>query len=197
MQEEENSIKNDYLLTNMTANVNVEEVRVKKLSLDEAEGRTKLFNLTLGQILRENNVNSSKADKKGVSKDITKEDSIFTEEQIMIQNESYIDSQEKKLDSYNGRRNADLSGSLLLIADRLLTISTAVYKTSDSKAKKLANGIMSEDKIIYWGKEEEAILRSNDWNLIGGIWQFNEDNIVSTDVSSLKGIYDASIPQEE
>ena len=40
-------------------------------------------------------------------------------------------------------------------------------------------------------------MRSNECNLIGGIWQFNENNIVSTDVSSLKGIYDASIPQEE
>ena len=29
MQEEENSIKNDYLPKNMTANVNVEEVRVQ------------------------------------------------------------------------------------------------------------------------------------------------------------------------
>ena len=56
----------------MTDNVNVEEVRVQKLSLDESWGRTKLFNLTLSQMLRENDVNSSKADKKGVSKDITK-----------------------------------------------------------------------------------------------------------------------------
>ena len=47
MQEEYNSIKNDYLPTNMTANVNVEKVRVQKLSIDEAEGGTKLFNLTL------------------------------------------------------------------------------------------------------------------------------------------------------
>ena len=47
---------------------------------------------------------------------------------------------------------------------------------------------MSEDKITAWGKEEEAILRSNEWNLIGGIWKFNEDNRVLTDVSSLKGI---------
>ena len=54
---------------------------------------------------------------------------------------------------------------------------------------------MSEDEIIAWVKEEEAILRSNEWNLIGGIWQFNEDNRVSTDVSSLKGIHDESIPQ--
>ena len=30
MLEEKNTIKNDYLPTNMTANVNVEEVRVKK-----------------------------------------------------------------------------------------------------------------------------------------------------------------------
>ena len=49
MQEENNSIKNDYLPTNMTANVNVEKVRVqKRLLIDEAEGGTKLFNLTLG-----------------------------------------------------------------------------------------------------------------------------------------------------
>ena len=33
--------------------------------------------------------------------------------------------------------------------------------------------------------------------MIGGVQQFNEDNRVSTDVTSLKGIYDASIPQEE
>ena len=57
----------------MTTNVNVEEVRVKQLSIYEAQGGTNLFNLTLDQILRENYVNSSKADKKGVSKDITKE----------------------------------------------------------------------------------------------------------------------------
>ena len=48
MKEEENSIKNDYLPINMTANVNAEEGIVKKLSLDESEGGTKLFNLTLG-----------------------------------------------------------------------------------------------------------------------------------------------------
>ena len=30
----------------MTANVNVEKVRVQKLSIDEAEGGTNLFNLT-------------------------------------------------------------------------------------------------------------------------------------------------------
>ena len=86
IQEKESSIKNDYLPTNMTANVNMEELRIQKLSIYEAEGGTKLFNLTLGQILRENDVNSSKADKKGVSKDITKEDNTLTEEQIMIQN---------------------------------------------------------------------------------------------------------------
>ena len=34
MQEEKNYIKNYYLPTNMTANVNVEEVRVQKLSMD-------------------------------------------------------------------------------------------------------------------------------------------------------------------
>ena len=54
---------------------------------------------------------------------------------------------------------------------------------------------MSQDEIIDWGKEEESILRSNAWNLIGGIQKFNEDNRVLTDVSYLKGIYDASIPQ--
>ena len=72
MQEKNNYIKNDYLPTNMTANVNVEEVRLQKLSIDESEGGTKLFNLTLGQILRENDYKGSKADKKGVSKYITK-----------------------------------------------------------------------------------------------------------------------------
>ena len=46
-----------------------------------------------------------------------------------------------------------------------------------------------------WGKEEEAIQRSNDWNLIGGIQKLNEDNRVSTDVTSLKGTYDTSTPQ--
>ena len=40
-------------------------------------------------------------------------------------------------------------------------------------------------------------MRSNEWNLIGGFWQFNEGNRVSTYVSSLKGIYYVSIPQEE
>ena len=79
----------------------------------------------------------------------------------------------------------------------MLTISTAVYETADSKATKLDNGIMSENEIIAWGKEEEAILRSNEWNLIGGFQKFNEENRVSTDVTSLKVIYDASIPQEE
>ena len=115
----------------------------------------------------------------------------------MIQNERHIEDQEQKLDSYTGGRNADLSGSLLLRADKLLTISTAVYETSDSKATTLANVIMSKDDIIAWVKEEEAIIRSNEWNSIGGFRKFNEDNRVSTDVTSLKGIYDASIPQEE
>ena len=41
MQEGNNSIKNDYHPTNMTANVNVEEVRVQKLSIDEDEEGTK------------------------------------------------------------------------------------------------------------------------------------------------------------
>ena len=142
-----------------------------------------MFNLTLGQILRKNDVNSSKADKKGMSKDITKEDYTLTEEQIMIHNERHLEAQQKKLDSYTGERNADLSGSLLLIVNKLLTISTAVYKTADSKATTLANGVMGEDEIIAWVKEEEAIMISNEWNLIAGIQQFNEDNRVSTDVS--------------
>ena len=118
--------------------------------------------------MRENDVNGSKVDKKGVPKDITKEDKTFIEEQIMIQNERHIEEQEQKLDSYTGGRNAALSGSLLLKADKLLTISTAVDETADSKSTKLANGIMSEDEIIAWVKEEESILRSNEWNLIGG-----------------------------
>ena len=33
--------------------------------------------------------------------------------------------------------------------------------------------------------------------MIGGVQQFNEDNRVSTDVTSLKVVYDASISQEE
>ena len=61
----------------------------------------------------------------------------------MIQNERHIDAQEQKLDSYTGGRNADLSGSLLLRADKFLAISTAVYETADSKATTLYNGIMS------------------------------------------------------
>ena len=82
MQEEQNSIKNDYFPTNMTANVNVEEVRVQKLSLDESKGGTNIFNLTLGHIFRENDFNSSKSEKKGVSKYITKEYNTLTEETI-------------------------------------------------------------------------------------------------------------------
>ena len=66
MQEGRSSIKNDYIPTNITANVNIEEVRVQKLPIDEYEGETKLFNLPLGQILRKNDVNTYKADKKGV-----------------------------------------------------------------------------------------------------------------------------------
>ena len=76
----------------------------------------------------------------------------MTEEQIMIQNERHIEAQEQKLDSYTGGRNAALSSSLLLRAENFLTISTAVDKTADSKATTLANGIMSEDEIIDWGK---------------------------------------------
>ena len=114
----------------------------------------------------------------------------------MIQNERHIEAQEQKLDSYTGGRNAALSGSLLIKADKFLTISTSLYETADSKATTLSNGIMSEDKIITWGKEEEEILRSNEWNLIVGIRKFNEDNRVSTYVSSLKGIYDEITPQK-
>ena len=80
----------------------------------------------MGQILRKNDVNGSKPNKKGVSKDITKEDNTFSEEQIMIKNERHIETQEQKLDSYNGGRNAALLGFLLLRADKLITISTAV-----------------------------------------------------------------------
>ena len=114
----------------------------------------------------------------------------------MIQNERHIEAQEQKLDSYTGGRNTVLSGSLLFRADKLLTISTAVYETSDSKTTILANIIMSEDDIISWGNEKEAILRSNEWNLIGGGQKFNEENRVSTDITSLKGIYGAIILQE-
>ena len=48
MQEEKSSIKNEYITTNMTANVNVGEARVQKSSIDEAEGGTNLSNLTFG-----------------------------------------------------------------------------------------------------------------------------------------------------
>ena len=61
-------------------------MRVQKLSIYEAKGRGDMFNLTLGKILRENDVNSYKADDKVVSKDNTKEDYTLTEEQTMIQN---------------------------------------------------------------------------------------------------------------
>ena len=73
----------------------------------------------------------------------------------MIQNERHIESQEQKLDNYTGGINAALSGSLLLRAAKFLTIYTAVDETADSKAITLANGIMSEDEFIAWGKEEE------------------------------------------
>ena len=73
------------------------------------------------------------------------------------------------LEGYTGGRNADLSGSLLIRSEKMLTISTAVFETSDSKATILSNGIMREDEKIYWGKEEEAIMRINECNLIGGI----------------------------
>ena len=71
----------------------------------------------------------------------------------MIQNESHIESQEQKLDSYTGGRNVSLSGSLLLRAEKLLNISTEVYETADSKSTTLANGIISEDEVIAWVKE--------------------------------------------
>ena len=103
----------------------------------------------------------------------------------MIQNERQKESQEQKLDNYTGGRNADLSGYLLLRADKLLTISTAVDEIAYIKSTTLANGIMSKDEIIAWGKEEESILISNERNSIGGVQQFNEDNRVSTDVTSL------------
>ena len=86
----------------------------------------------------------------------------------MIHNERHIENQVQKLDSYTGGINTALSGYFLLRADKFLTISTAVYETANIKATTLANGIMSEDEIIDWGKEEEAILISNEWNLIGG-----------------------------
>ena len=69
----------------------------------------------------------------------------------MIQNERQIYSQEQKLDSYTGGRNADISVSSLLRADKFLTISTEVYETADRKSKTLANGIMSKDEIIALG----------------------------------------------
>ena len=83
------------------------------------------------------------------------------EEQIMIKNERHIETQDQKLDSYTGRRNSALLDSLLIRSETLLTISTAVDETANIKATILANGIMSEDEIVSWGKEEEAILRSN------------------------------------
>ena len=63
----------------------------------------------------------------------------MTEEQIIIQNERHTEAQEQKLDSYNGGRNAALSGSLLLRANKFLTISPELYETSNSKATTLAN----------------------------------------------------------
>ena len=102
--------------------------------------------------MRENCVNSSKANKKSVSKYITKEDNTVTEEQIMIQNERHIEAQEQKLDSYTGGINLALSGSLLLRTEKLITISTSVDETADIKVTTLANGIMSKDDIIAWGK---------------------------------------------
>ena len=48
IQEKNNYIKNDYLPTDMTANVNVEEVRLKKLSIDETGG-DKAVQLNIGE----------------------------------------------------------------------------------------------------------------------------------------------------
>ena len=104
------------------------------------------------QILRENNVNGSKADKKSVSKDITKEDNTFMEEQIMIKNERHKEAQDQKIDSYTGGRNAAPLDYLLLRSEKFLTISTEVDETGHFKATTLANGIISEDNIIAWGK---------------------------------------------
>ena len=53
------------------------------------------------------------------------------------------------------------SGSLLLRADKLITISTAVDETSDGKSTTLAYLIINEDDIIAWVKEEEAMMRSS------------------------------------
>ena len=75
------------------------------------------------------------------------------EEKIMIQNEKHIEDQEQKLDSYTGGINAALSVSVLLRANKLITISTSVDETADSKATTLANGIMSYYDIIDWGKK--------------------------------------------
>ena len=48
MQEEENSIKNGYLPTNMTANVNVEEVKVQILINIWILGGNKAVQLNIG-----------------------------------------------------------------------------------------------------------------------------------------------------
>ena len=93
--------------------------------------------------MRKNDVKGYGDDQKGVSKDITKEENTLMEEQIIIQNERHIEAQEQKLDSYTGGINATISGSLLLRADKLITVSTAVYETANSKATTLAYGIMS------------------------------------------------------
>ena len=58
--------------------------------------------------MRKNAVNSSQADKKGLSKDITKEYNTLTEETIIIQNKRHREVQDQKLDSYTGGRNAAL-----------------------------------------------------------------------------------------
>ena len=69
-----------------------------------------------------------------MSKDITKEDKTLMEEQILIKNERHIDAQEQKFDSYTGGRNAALSSSLLIRADKLITISKTVDETTDKQS---------------------------------------------------------------
>ena len=46
----------------------------------------------------------------------------------------HIEAQEQKLDSYTGGRNAVLSGSLLLRANKFFTIYIAVYEKANIKA---------------------------------------------------------------
>ena len=48
----------------MTVNVNVEKVGEQKLSIDEAEGGNKSVQINIGKISRDNDLNSSKAERK-------------------------------------------------------------------------------------------------------------------------------------